>query len=92
MTSTDIYLFDYHKLVFALTNSPSCPVTGEVTDNEIKIVLGQYGIWPTSILPDVISELDSHSLRDGQGFVRWPPGRPGRPSRDKRTDGSLIDF
>lgn len=53
--SPDTYHFDYYQLVAALANPPRCPVTGEVTDNEIKIVLGQYGIWPTSILPDLIA-------------------------------------
>jgi hypothetical protein len=56
-TSIDIYLSDYSKLVAALTNPPRCPVTGDVTENEIKIVLGAHGIWPTSILPDAISQL-----------------------------------
>lgn len=55
-TSTDIYLSDYHQLVAALTNPPRCPITGDVTADEIKIVLGEHGIWPASILPDVIAE------------------------------------
>jgi hypothetical protein len=54
--STDTYHHDYHQLVAALTNPPRCPITGEVTENEIKIVLSEHGIWPASILPDVIGE------------------------------------
>jgi hypothetical protein len=55
-TSPDTYHLDYHQLVAALTNPPRCPVTGKTTENEIKIVLGEHGIWPVSILPDVIAE------------------------------------
>lgn len=42
----------YDALVQALLNLPPCAVTGEVTDNEIKVALGEVGnIWPASILP-----------------------------------------
>jgi hypothetical protein len=55
---TDIFLDDERcsRLVAALTKVQPCPVTGEVTDNEIKVILGEIGdIWPESILADVAS-------------------------------------
>jgi hypothetical protein len=37
----------YARLVAALTNVQPSPVTGMVTENEIKIALGEHGdIWP----------------------------------------------
>jgi hypothetical protein len=44
----------YSRLVRALVNPEPCPVTGMVTDNEIKVILGEIGdIWPESIQADV---------------------------------------
>jgi hypothetical protein len=37
----------------ALSEAPPCPVTGYVTSNEIKIILGEFGdIWPESVRPE----------------------------------------
>jgi hypothetical protein len=33
---------DYSKLVDALLNAAPCPVTGRMTENEIKIALGEH--------------------------------------------------
>ena len=53
---TDIFVSDerYSRLVAALLNVKPCPFTGAVTENEIKIALGEAGdIWPESILIDL---------------------------------------
>lgn len=53
---TDIFLDDerYSRLVAALVNIQPCPVTGMVTENEIKIALGEAGdIWPQAIRSSV---------------------------------------
>lgn len=53
MPETHIPDTDYAALVAALLNVPPCPMTGRVTENEIKIVLGEIGdVWPESIRAD----------------------------------------
>jgi len=44
----------YIRLVKALVDPSPCPVTGKVTEDEIKVILGEIGdIWPESIQADV---------------------------------------
>jgi hypothetical protein len=52
---------EYAKLVSVgltiptLLNIAPCPKTGRVTENEVKIALGEdWDIWPTSIRPDSV--------------------------------------
>jgi hypothetical protein len=46
----------------ALANPAPCPVTGKVTDNEIKIILGKVGgVWPASIEADVFRADAEHA-------------------------------
>jgi len=55
-TPDDLYM----RLVKALVDPSPCPVTGKVTDNEIKIILGEIGDhWPESIRADVIAANDA---------------------------------
>jgi hypothetical protein len=42
----------YAALVSALVNVERCPLTGKIDENDIRIILGEYGdVWPASILP-----------------------------------------
>jgi hypothetical protein len=55
MTTPDVYLDDrYSALINALVDVPPCPVTGERTADQVQQVLCDFGIWPRSILGDVI--------------------------------------
>ncbi|WP_034996456.1 hypothetical protein [Beijerinckia mobilis] len=54
-TGSGVYLPDevYERLVGALINPDPCAVTGEVTADQIKIILGTVGnIWPEGLLRD----------------------------------------
>lgn len=60
----DIYLDyqRYNKLVDALLNVQPCPVTGEVTPDQIKLALGLAGdIWPMEIRGGVILDALEHA-------------------------------
>jgi hypothetical protein len=49
---TDIFLNDerYSRLVAALVNGQPCPFAGRITEDQIKVALGEAGdIWPKSI-------------------------------------------
>lgn len=48
---------NYQKLIAALLTMEPCAVSGEITDNEIKIALAEFGdIWPASIQFDMIRD------------------------------------
>lgn len=45
---------DRPALVSCLAHLAPCPVSGEMTDNQVKIALGENGdTWPRSIMGDV---------------------------------------
>lgn len=57
MTTPDIYLdYDrYSRLVTALANLQPCPFAGRITEDQIKVALGEAGdVWPLEIRGDVI--------------------------------------
>lgn len=60
---------DWQKLVTELANIKPCPFAGRVTEDQIKIVLGEHGnIWPRSIEDDV-----RRNAIEEQGLI--PPAR-----------------
>lgn len=69
MTNEDIYLpYDrYTRLVAALANLEPCPFAGRITEDQIKVALGEAGdIWPLEIRGDVIvAALEEGEKRGG---------------------------
>jgi hypothetical protein len=53
----EIYIDDngYAALVAVLANLEPCPVEGRITEDQVKLALGEHGnVWPVAILSDAL--------------------------------------